>query len=41
VKAVPSCQARSFEALLAQVSNDNGQQMVFSSMPAEADRQAQ
>ena len=41
VKAVPSYQARSFEVLLAQVSNDNGQQMVFSSMPAEADRQAQ
>jgi hypothetical protein len=41
VKAVRSYLARSFEVLLAQVSNDNGQQMVFSSMPAEADRQAQ
>jgi hypothetical protein len=41
VKAVRSYQARSFEVLLAQASNDNGQQMVFSSMPAEADRQVQ
>ena len=37
VKAVSSYLARSFEVLLAQVSNDNGQQTVFSSMPAEAD----
>ena len=41
VKAVRSYQARSFEVLVAQVSNDNGQRIVFSSMPAEADRQAQ
>jgi Transposase DDE domain len=31
---------RSFEILLAQVSNDDGKQVVFSSMAAEADRPA-
>jgi hypothetical protein len=41
VKAVRSYQARSFEVFVAQVSNDEGKQVVFSSMPAEADRQAQ
>jgi hypothetical protein len=41
VKAVRSYQGRSFEVFLAQVSNDNGKQVVFSTMPAEADRQAQ
>ena len=41
VKAVRSYQMRSFEIFVAQVSNDNGQQIVFSSMPAEADRQTQ
>jgi hypothetical protein len=30
---------RSFEILLAQVGNDDGKQVVFSSMPAEADWQ--
>jgi len=39
VKAVRSYQGRSFEVFVAQVSNDNGKQVVFSSMPAEADRQ--
>jgi hypothetical protein len=41
VKAVRSYQGRSFEVFVAQVSNDDGKQVVFSSMPAEADRQAQ
>jgi len=41
VKAVRSYQGRSFEVFVAQVSNDNGKQVVFSSMPAEADRQTQ
>ena len=39
VRSVRSYQARSFEVMLAQVSNDDGKQIVFSSMPAEADRQ--
>jgi hypothetical protein len=39
VRSVRSYQVRSFEIFLAQVSNDDGQQVVFSSMPAEADRQ--
>ncbi len=39
VRSVRSYQARSFEIFLAQVSNDDGQQIVFSSMSAEADRQ--
>jgi len=39
VRSVRSYQARSFEIFLAQVSNDDGKQIVFSSMPAEADRQ--
>jgi len=41
VKAVRSYQGRSFEVFVAQVSNDDGKQVVFSSMPAEADRQVQ
>ena len=41
VKAVRSYQERSFEVFVAQVSNDNGKQVVFSSLPAEADRQTQ
>jgi hypothetical protein len=41
VKAVRSYQGRSFEVIVAQVSNDDGKQVVFSGMPAEADRQAQ
>jgi hypothetical protein len=39
VRPVRSYQMRSFEILLVQVSNDDGKQVVFSSMPAEADRQ--
>ena len=39
VRSVRSYQVRSFEVMLAQVSNDDRKQVVFSSMPAEADRQ--
>ena len=39
VRSVRNYQVRSFEVMLAQVSNDDGKQIVFSSMPAEADRQ--
>jgi hypothetical protein len=41
VRSVRSYQVRSFEVFTAQVSNDDGQQVVFSSVPAEADRQRQ
>jgi hypothetical protein len=41
VKSIRSYQTRSFEVFVAQVSNDSGNQIVFSSMPAEADRQRQ
>ena len=41
MKTVRNIQARSFEVFVAQVSNDDGKQVVFSSMLAEADRQAQ
>jgi hypothetical protein len=36
VRSVREYQVRSFEVLLAQVSNDEGKQIVFSSVPAEA-----
>ena len=39
VRSVRSYQVRSFEVMLAQLSTDDGKQVVFSSMPAEADRQ--
>jgi hypothetical protein len=39
VRSVRSYQVRLSEVMLAQVSNDNGTQIVFASMPAEADRQ--
>ena len=39
VRSVRSYQVRSFEVMLAQVNNDDGKQVVFASMPAEADRQ--
>jgi hypothetical protein len=39
VRSVRSYQVRSFEVFVAQVSNGDGRQVVFSSMPAEADRQ--
>jgi hypothetical protein len=41
VKSVRHYQVRSFEVLLAQISNDDGKQLVFSSVPAEADSQKQ
>ena len=40
VKSVRTYQMRSFEVMIARASNDQGQEVVFSSMPAEADRQA-
>jgi hypothetical protein len=39
VRAARQYQGRSFEVLLAQVSNDHGKQVVFSSVPAEANSQ--
>ena len=39
VRSVRSYQVRSFEVMLAQVRNDDGKQIVFASMPAEADHQ--
>src|SRR5258708_337816 len=39
VRSVRSYQVRSFEVMLPQVSNEDGKQVVFASMPAEADRQ--
>ena len=41
VKAVRGYQGRSFEVFIAQVGNDDGKQVVFSTMPDEADQQAQ
>ena len=41
VSSVRSYQVRSFEIIVAQVSNDNGKHLVFASVPAEADHQAQ
>jgi hypothetical protein len=41
VRAVRSYQVRTFEVFVAQASNDDGKQIVFSSVPAEADRQTQ
>ena len=40
VKSVRTYQMRSFEVMIARVGNDQGLEVVFSSMPAEADRQA-
>jgi hypothetical protein len=39
VRAVHSYQVWTFEVFVAQASNDDGEQIVFSSVPAEADRQ--
>ena len=39
VRAVRSYQVRTFEVFVAQASNDDGEQIVFSSVPAEDDRQ--
>ena len=41
VRSVRSYQVRSFEVLVAQVNGDEGRSVVFSSVPAEADRQQQ
>src|SRR3954453_4963232 len=41
VRAVPTCQGRTFEIIVAQASNDNGKPLVFASVPDEADHQAQ
>ena len=41
VRAVRSYQVRTFEVFVAQASNDDGEQIVFSSVPVEADRQTQ
>ena len=41
VRAVRSYQVRTFEVFVAQASNDDCEQIVFSSVPAEADRQTQ
>ncbi|MFP5512239.1 MAG: ISKra4 family transposase [Alphaproteobacteria bacterium] len=40
VKSVRTYKMRSFEVMIARVGNDQGLEVVFSSMPAEADRQA-
>ncbi len=40
VKSVRTYQMRSFEVMIARAANDGGQEVVFGSMPAEADRQA-
>lgn len=39
VKSVRTYQMRSFEVMIARAANDEGQEVVFGSMPAEADRQ--
>src|SRR5215204_2271984 len=41
VRSVRRYQVRSFEVFVAQVSGDEGRSVVFSSVPAEADRQQQ
>ncbi|MCW2239422.1 ISKra4 family transposase [Azospirillum canadense] len=39
VRSVRTYQMRSFAVMIARASNDQGQEVVFSSLPAEADRQ--
>lgn len=39
VKSIKTYQVRSFEVMLARVGNDQGREVVFSSLPTEADRQ--
>jgi hypothetical protein len=39
VRSAHGYQGRTFEVFVAHVGNDNGQQIVFSSVPAEADKQ--
>ena len=41
VKSIRTYQMRSFEVMLACISNDQGEQQLFSSVPVEADRQRQ
>src|SRR4051794_3604818 len=41
IRAVPTCQGRTFEIVVAQTSNDNGKHRVFASVPDEAYHQAQ
>lgn len=41
VRAMRNYQVRTFEVFVAQASNDDGEQIVFSSVPVEADRQTQ
>ena len=41
VKSIRTYQMRSFEVVLACISNDQGEQQLFSSVPVEADRQRQ
>jgi hypothetical protein len=41
VRAVPTCQVRTFEIIVAQASNDNGKHLVFASVPDAAYHQAQ
>ncbi len=41
VRSAHGYQGRTFEVFVAHVGNDNGQQIVFSSVPAEADKQRQ
>jgi hypothetical protein len=41
VRAVRSYQVRTFEVFVAQASNDNGEAIIFASVPVEADRQTQ
>jgi hypothetical protein len=41
VRAMRSYQVRTFEVFVAQASNDEGRQILFSSVPVEADRQTQ
>jgi len=41
VKSIRSYQVRTFEVFVAQASNDDGKPVVFSSVPAEADRRQQ
>lgn len=40
VKSIKTYQVRSFEVMLARVGNDQGREVVFSSLPAEADLDA-
>ena len=41
MRAVRTYQVRTFEVFVAQASNDDGEQVAFSSVPVEADRHVQ